>query len=154
MRILFVCHGNTCRSPAAEALVRKMAMDAELDLHLDSAGISADRLGAAPTPAMQELAQKAGYNMAGLKARKTTRTDYDDFDLMIGMDNSVVAKLIADRPAQVRTPITGFMQYADALGPDEISDPWHTGDYPAAFDLIQKAAKALIVKLQSGQPRQ
>ncbi|MGB0901896.1 low molecular weight protein-tyrosine-phosphatase [Halocynthiibacter sp.] len=154
MRILFVCHGNTCRSPAAEALVRKMAIDAGLDLHLDSAGISADRLGAAPTPAMQDLAQKAGYNMAGLKARKTARTDYEDFDLIIGMDNSVVAKLITDRPAQASTRITGFMQYPDSSGPNEIADPWHTGDYPTAFDLIQKAAKALIVKLQSDQPRQ
>ena len=154
MRILFVCHGNTCRSPAAEAVVRGLAADVGLGLQIDSAGISADRLGAPATPEMYQLAESAGYDLTGAFARKISTMDYDAFDLLIAMDKSVVAALKADQPISSRAQVIGFMDYTGGEGPSEISDPWHTHDYPAAFDLIQTAARAFIATLVADQPRQ
>jgi len=154
MRVLFVCHGNTCRSPAAEALVRKIASENGLALHLDSAGISADRLGAPATSAMQKIALAAGYDLGGLQARQVTTADYSDFDLMIGMDKSVVSALKVNLAEGAEIKITGFTDFCAQDAPDEIVDPWHTGDYSAAFALIHSAARAFVACVKADQLRQ
>jgi len=149
MRVLFVCHGNTCRSPAAEALVRH----ALPLLETDSAGVSADRVDAPPTPAMRALVEAEGVDMSDLRARQITPEDFADFDLIIALDHDVLAQLRAQYPAGARADLAGFMDYLPDAAESEIADPWHTGDYPAAFDLIRQAADAFVTALKN-QPRQ
>ncbi len=149
MRVLFVCHGNTCRSPAAQALVRHACPHIETD----SAGVSADRVTAPPTPAMRALVEAEGVDMSDLQARQITPGDFTDFDLIIAMDHDVLAQLKTLRPIGATAKMAGFMDYMPGAIVSEIADPWHTGDYPTAFELIQQAADAFVDALKD-QPRQ
>ncbi len=85
-RILFVCLGNICRSPSAEAVVRQMAGQRGIDLELDSAGTSDWHIGKPPYGPMQEAARVRGYDLSPLRARQVSAADFHHFDLVLGMD--------------------------------------------------------------------
>ena len=98
-RVLFVCLGNICRSPAAEGVMRALADRAGADLTLDSAGTSDWHIGDAPYGPMQAAAERRGYDLAPLRARQAVAADFDRFDLIVAMDAKNRADLEALRPA-------------------------------------------------------
>ena len=142
-KILFVCLGNICRSPAAEGVFRALAPNVETD----SAGTGHWHIGEAPYPPMQNAAKARGVDVSDLRARQFCAEDFDDFDLIIGMDDKNVKDIESLRPAGNVTPVKRFMDYAPGRGVDHVPDPYYTRDFEGVLDLIEDAAKGLRASL-------
>lgn len=139
-RILFVCLGNICRSPAAEGVVRAM----DPGLVLDSCGTGGWHVGEAPYGPMQQAAQRRGYDLSALRARQFTPDDFGRFDLILCMDGDNLREVEAQRPAGKATPVRLFTDYAPESGADRVPDPYYTRDFDGALDLIEACAKGLL----------
>jgi protein-tyrosine phosphatase len=141
-RILFVCLGNICRSPAAEGVTRAMAAARGLDLALDSAGTGDWHVGSPPHPPMVAAARARGWDLSPLRARQVSAADFDRFDLILGMDRANLAALARLRPAGNATPLRLF------LGEAEVPDPYFDGSFDAALDLVEEGAARLLDQLE------
>lgn len=153
MRLLFVCLGNICRSPAAEALVAAHAARTGLILSLDSAGTGDWHRGAPPHPPMIRAALARGLNMNALRARQITQQDFDNFDHIFAMDRQNLADIEHMRPGHSKTPVTLFLaELPRPAGPKQrhprdVPDPYYSGDYTGVLDLLDRAAAALVARL-------
>ncbi len=146
-RILFVCLGNICRSPAAEGAVRARAAEAGLALELDSAGTAGWHVGKPPYGPMIAAAARRGIDLAPLRARQFSARDFTRFDLILGMDRDNIADMERLRPAGNETPLKLFLEYAPQTGFREVPDPYHTRDFEQALDLIEAAARGLVERI-------
>ena len=142
-KILFVCLGNICRSPAAEAIFRATCPG----IAADSAGTSDYHIGEPPYGAMQQAAAARGIGMSDLRARQFKRADFADFDLILVMDRANQRAVEALRPAGATTPVQLFAPLAEGFGTDEVPDPYYTRDFSGCLDLLQAAAKGLRKEL-------
>lgn len=144
MKILVVCAGNTCRSPAAEAAIATAAARAGLTLDVSSAGTSADRIGAPPTPAMVEAGRRRGLEIAG-RASQVTAAQLESADLVLAMDPQNELFL---RSLSTATPVVLLGSY-DTSEDAEIRDPYGAGEeiYLATLDRIIAAAEAMVGSL-------
>lgn len=140
LKIVFVCLGNICRSPSAEALCRARLPD----LEVDSAGTGGWHVGDPPYGPMQAAARARGIDMSGLRARQLQPDDFMRFDLIFGMDAQNLADIEAVRPAGNTTELRNFAQCADA---DAIPDPYYTRDFDGALDLLETCVDALAREL-------
>lgn len=138
-KILFVCLGNICRSPAAEAIFRVQCPEVETD----SAGTSDYHVGEPPYGAMQQAAAKRGIAMSDLRARQFVRRDFQDFDLIVVMDRANQRAVEALRPAGATTPVILFAPLAAGFGTDEVPDPYYSRDFNGCLDLLEAAAEGL-----------
>lgn len=145
--ILFVCLGNICRSPAAEGVVRWMAEDAGLALHLDSAGTGGWHAGEPPYPPMVEAAARRGIDLTGLRARQLMVADFTRFDRVIVMDRANLRDAVAIRPDHGVMPEM-FMTFAPGVPVAEVPDPYYTRRFDETLDLIELAARGLIEQLK------
>lgn len=142
-RILLVCLGNICRSPAAEGVLRQLAPH----LALDSAGTSSWHVGEAPYPPMQQAAHARGYDLSTLRARQVSPADFAAFDLILAMDETNLADLEAIRPNGNTTPLRLFAEFATRQTATSVPDPYYTRDFDGTLDLIEDAARGLLAKL-------
>ena len=142
MRILFLCLGNICRSPAAEAVVRHQAAKAGLRVELDSAGTGDWHVGEPPYGPMQAAARARGYDLSALRARQLAPADFARFDFILAMDQQNLrdARMIA--PERARAVLEPFL----AQGED-VPDPYYTRDFDACLDIIEAGAEELIARL-------
>ncbi|WP_106163115.1 low molecular weight protein-tyrosine-phosphatase [Tritonibacter scottomollicae] len=138
-RILFVCLGNICRSPAAEALVRDKCPEIETD----SAGTSDFHTGAPPYGPMQAAAKKRSINMSDLRARKFTSEDFLKFDFIIVMDGENQRNVEDLRPSGNTTPVELFAPMAPGHVAQDVPDPYYTRDFDGCLDLLEAAATGL-----------
>lgn len=101
MKVLFVCLGNICRSPTAEGVFRRYVEQAGLSdkITIDSASTSDWHIGKAPDPRTVAAAAKRGYDLSGLRGRQAKAEDFNEFDLILAMDNSNLSNLQAIQPA-------------------------------------------------------
>ncbi|MGB0697183.1 MAG: low molecular weight protein-tyrosine-phosphatase [Rhodospirillaceae bacterium] len=138
--VLFVCTGNICRSPTADGVFRaKLAAEGLTDRVLvDSAGTGAWHVGEAPDPRTRQAAKGRGYDLDPLRARQVTRSDFDRFDLLLGMDRSHVVAM--DRMAGSvgdREKVALFMNFAaeapGGSGTDAIPQRWIGADMPDPY---------------------
>ncbi len=148
-RILFVCLGNICRSPTAEAVTRAMAAERGLDLVLDSAGTGDWHLGHPPHPPMIAAAGRRGYDLRPLRARQIAPGDFAAFDLILGMDRANLDGIERLRPAGSETSVAGFLCPFDPRGTADVPDPYLTGDFEGALDLIETGAGRLLDQLRA-----
>ncbi|MFQ5774824.1 MAG: low molecular weight protein-tyrosine-phosphatase [Kiloniellaceae bacterium] len=155
-RVLFVCTGNICRSPTAEAVLRKMAADAGLAgrIECDSAGTHAWHAGLAPDPRAVRAGAERGYELVSLRARRLSEDDFRAFDLIIAMDRGHDSHLEARRPADgaaagVRL-LLDFAPEAAAAHAGDVPDPYHGGpaDFEHALDLIEAGVRGLLAALR------
>ncbi len=137
VKILFVCLGNICRSPAAEAVVR----DLRPDLMVDSAGTGSWHIGKPPYGPMQDAMRARGWDMSDLRARQVVVADFEAFDLIICMDDDNVADIERLRPGACPTPVRLFADYAGETG--AVPDPYFTRDFDGALDMIDRCAQGL-----------
>lgn len=142
-RILFVCLGNICRSPAAEGVFRTRAPHYETD----SAGTLGWHIGGPPYGPMQAAASARGIDLGDLRARQFAAADFNRFDLIIGMDDSNIADLEALRPPGNDTPVRLLTDFAPETGADHVPDPYYTRDFEGALDLIEAAVDGLKAHL-------
>lgn len=145
-RILFVCLGNICRSPTAEAVTRAKAEARGIDLVLDSAGTAGWHIGKPPYAPMQEAARAKGYDLSALRARQVSTTDFGTFDQIIVMDSDNAADLAAVGPAD---KVTLFTEFASQSGMDHVPDPYFTRDFDGALALIEACADGLLDSVEA-----
>ncbi len=149
-KILFVCHGNICRSPMAEFIFKDMVKKngRENDFHIESAATSDEEIfmgrGNPVYPPAREQLLLHGINPDGKTARRLTKADYDKFDLIIGMDkmNMRNISLISgeDRDNKIK-------KLLDYCGGGDVDDPWYTGKFKEAYECIYKGCQALFDEL-------
>ncbi|NIZ61368.1 phosphotyrosine protein phosphatase [Sedimentitalea sp. CY04] len=142
-KVLFVCLGNICRSPAAEGIVRHLAPE----LETDSAGTAAWHVGKPPYHAMQEAIVQRGLDISDLRARQFTSSDYHQFDLIIVMDSDNQADVESLRPPGSQTPVSLFTDFAKGSAQDHVPDPYYTRDFDGCLDLLEQAAHGLKAAL-------
>ncbi|EEE37199.1 protein-tyrosine-phosphatase, low molecular weight [Rhodobacteraceae bacterium KLH11] len=143
-RILFVCLGNICRSPAAEGVFRARAPHHQTD----SAGTAGWHVGNPPYGPMQQAARARDIDLSDLRARQFVAEDFHRFDLIIGMDAENVAGIEAQRPDGNDTPVRLLTDFAPHTGADHVPDPYYTRDFDGALDLIEAAVEGLEGYLQ------
>jgi Protein-tyrosine-phosphatase len=148
-KILFVCLGNICRSPSAEAVFAAKAQAARLPVIVDSAGTGNWHVGEPPYGPMQRAASARGYDLSSLRARQITVLDFEGFDLIIAMDEANLRDIERLRPSDSETPVTLMMSYAPQTGERAVPDPYYTRDFDEALDLIEAAATGLLATLRS-----
>jgi protein-tyrosine phosphatase len=151
MRILFVCTGNICRSPTAEAVMRAKLAAAGLDHTVDSAGIQGFHTGEPPhAPAIRAAAAR-GYDLLPLRARRLERSDFRRFDLLLAMDRTHLERM---RRLAVAGPgrIGLFLDHAPWLEEREVPDPYYGGstEFEHVLDLIEAGCEGLIAMLREG----
>ena len=143
-RILFVCLGNICRSPAAEGVFRTLCPEVETD----SAGTAGSHVGSPPYGPMQAAAGARGINLSDLRARQFKPADFGRFDLIVAMDADNLQDIEAQRPAGAETPVRLFTDFAAGSGADHVPDPYYTRDFDGCLDLIEAAAQGLANSLR------
>ncbi len=150
-RILFVCLGNICRSPTAEAVFRKLVEEAgyQDEFEIDSAGTSAYHIGEAPDRRSQAAARRRGYDMSGLRARQVTPADFEYYDLILAMDNNNLRELVSQCPQSLRPKVRLFLEYGQRFHEKEVPDPYYGGKdgFDHVLDLIEDASRGLLASL-------
>ena len=151
MRVLFVCLGNICRSPTAEAVFRQQLSSAGLDVQVavDSAGTSDWHVGKPADTRTRLAAQRRGYDMAALRGRQVQVEDFSRFDLILAMDASNLAELQALQPADSHAELDLYLRrYQLAL--DEMPDPYYGGEegFEHVLDLAEQAAACLLAEVR------
>ncbi len=143
-RILFVCHGNICRSPMAEFVFKHLAGQAGLSKQFEvaSAATSTEEIGnPVYPPARQKLAEH-GISCAGKVARQLTITDGDYYDLLIGMDEANRRNILRMIDSTNASKVHLLMEFA---GQDkEVADPWYTGDFEATWQDVLVGCRGLL----------
>jgi protein-tyrosine phosphatase len=150
-RILFVCLGNICRSPAAEAIFKKIADDIKLEVEVDSAGTSAWHAGERADARMRKHARERGYNITSLSRAFDEKTDFDNFDMIIAMDDSNYHTLKdMARTSDEELKIIRMGEFIIKSGYDYIPDPYYGGDagFELVIDLLEKGSTALLKQLK------
>ena len=145
--ILFVCLGNICRSPTAEAVTRQLAARAGCDLRLDSAGTGDWHVGEAPCPGMVRAAAAHGYDLTGLRARQIAAADFARFDLIVAMDRENLADIADLAPKGARAAVRLFTAFAPETGVSDVPDAYFTHDYDGALALIETCAAGLVAEI-------
>lgn len=146
MRILTVCLGNICRSPAAEAAIRATAAEVGLDVVVDSAGTGRYHIGDGPSPQSVEAGAEVGLVISG-RARQVTPEDFDVFDMIVAMDHANYENLRRLAPSDLaRQKIRLFRDFDPNSVGEEVPDPYYgtEADYREMIQIILPAARGLV----------
>jgi protein-tyrosine phosphatase len=150
--VLFVCMGNICRSPIAEAVFRRYVVeDGVADLvSVDSAGTHGYHIGAEPDFRAQAAAARRHYDLSGLRARQVKREDFDAFDYILAMDQANLAHLRGLSPPAQRHKTRLFLDFASGAQLREIPDPYYGPEqgFELVLDLAEDAAKGLLLEVR------
>lgn len=151
-KILFVCHGNICRSPMAEFLMKELVRQAGQAeaFCIASAATSAEELGNPVYPPVRRKLAEHGIDCTGKTARQLTRRDYEDWDLLIGMDEENMAGMRRLFGGDPDGKLHRLLEYA-GLNQD-VADPWYTRDFDAAWQDVTVGCTALLNRLSRRRP--
>jgi protein-tyrosine phosphatase len=149
-RVLFVCMGNICRSPTAEAVVRDFAQRmAGIALEVDSAGTHGYHAGDAPDERSIVAARRRGFDLGKLRARVVEAEDFERFDLVLAMDDAVLERLRELAPRRHAERVRLFLDFAPGLGRRDVPDPYYGGaaGFEEVLDLVEEGARGLLAAL-------
>ena len=143
-RILFVCHGNICRSPMAEFVMKDLASKAGLshEYYIESAATSTEEIGNAVYPPARRKLAEHGISSKGKTARQMNRADYDRFDLLIGMDEWNIRNMTRICGGDPEGKICKLMDFTPR--PGDVADPWYTGDFEATWQDVLLGCQCLL----------
>lgn len=146
-KILFICHGNICRSPMAEFVMRDMVNKAGLSnkFEISSAATSTEEIGNSVYPPVKRLLADNGISCYGKTARQLTKKDYDNYDLLIGMDGANYRNINRICGGDKQNKIHLLMDFTGS--PHDVADPWYTRNFDATWNDINEGCKALLDKL-------
>lgn len=150
--VLFVCLGNICRSPLAEAALRGEAARLGLEIEVDSAGTGDWHIGHPPDRRATAVASRNGVDISHLRARQVTPGDFDSFDLIIALDRQNLADLKAMQPIGSRAQLSLLLDHVEGREGDAVADPYEGDD--SHFDLtwadVTAGAQALARRIRHG----
>ena len=148
VRILFVCHGNICRSPMAEFVMKNIVARAGLapQFHIESAATSTEEIGNPVYPPARRKLAEHGISCAGKTARQLQRGDYDRYDLIIGMDWANLRNMNRICGGDPDGKIHLLLDYTDR--PGDVDDPWYTGDFDATWRDVNAGCMGLLDSLK------
>lgn len=143
-KILFVCHGNICRSPMAEFIMKKLVADAhrENDFEIASAATSTEELGNAVYPPARRKLAEHGIRCDGHSARQITRADYNYYDLIIGMDSYNLRNMNRIFGGDPEGKICLLLDFTNR--PGDVADPWYTGNFDATYRDCLEGCKEIL----------
>ena len=143
-KILFVCHGNICRSPMAEFVMKDLVRKAGLEsqYHIESAATSTEELGNEVYPPAKRKLAEHSISCKGKTARQMTRNDYNRFDLLIGMDDWNIRNMQRICGGDPEGKIHKLLDYTYRTG--NVADPWYTGDFEATWHDVLEGCQALL----------
>ena len=147
IKILFICHGNICRSPMAEFVFKDMVKKrgVERQFEIASAATSTEEIGNPVHYGTKNKLAKYGISVAGKTARQITRRDYDDYDLLIGMDLANIRNMRRFWNGDPEGKVRLLLEFAGISR--EVADPWYTGDFDATYDDVVTGCTALLEEL-------
>ncbi|MGI8705883.1 MAG: low molecular weight protein-tyrosine-phosphatase [Sphingomicrobium sp.] len=153
VRVLFVCLGNICRSPLAEAALRAEAERIGLDVEVDSAGTGDWHVGQPPDRRAQAVARRNGADIARLRGRQVSRGDFERFDHIVAMDRENLAALRRLRPEGGRAQLSLLLDHVTGREGKPVGDPYYGG--PEGFETtwsdVAEGARALARKIADDQ---
>lgn len=151
--VIFVCLGNICRSPTAEAVFRQLVVNEGLQhhVHIDSAGTHAYHVNEPPDQRAQAAAARRGIDMSALRGRRATDSDLERFDYVLAMDSENYHNLMLISDDTNRHKIRLFMDFAPGRPEDEVPDPYYggPGGFDNVLDMVEEAAQGLLQELRS-----
>ena len=147
-KILFVCHGNICRSPMAEFVMRDLVKKAGLasQFQIESAATSREEIGNPVYPPAQRKLAEHGISCDGHAARQLTNADYENYDLLIGMDSANLRNMYRICGGDPDGKLHLLMDYTDH--PCDVADPWYTGEFETTWRDIEEGCRALLDELR------
>ena len=150
IKILFVCHGNICRSPMAEFVMKDLVKKAglEKEFTIASAATHYDEIGSPVYPPARRKMAEHGISCSGHSARLLEKRDYDRFDYLIGMDSANLRNMRRICGGDPHGKISLLLDYAGQHR--DVADPWYTGDFEATWQDVEAGCTALLDTLQNG----
>ena len=144
VKILFVCHGNICRSPMAEFVMKDLVKKAgqESRFHIESAATSTEEIGNPVYPPARRKLAEHGIDCAGKRARRLTGADYDIYDLLIGMDRANLRNMLRICGGDPGEKMHLLMDYTDH--PGDVADPWYTDDFETTWRDVLAGCRGLL----------
>ena len=144
-KILFVCHGNICRSPMAEFVMKDLVKKAglEAEFHIESAATSTEEIGNPVYPPARRKLAEHGIDCQGHAARQLHNSDYDYFDLLIGMDKANLRNMYRICEGDFDDKMHLLMEFAGHPN-TEVADPWYTDDFEATWRDVLTGCKGLL----------
>ena len=146
-RILFICHGNICRSPMAEFVMKDLVKKAGLasQFHIESAATSREEIGNPVYPPARRKLTEHGISCEGHAARQLTNRDYDEYDLLIGMDQANLWDMYRICGGDFADKMHLLMDFTDR--PGEVADPWYTDDFDTTWRDVEEGCRGLLQKI-------
>ena len=146
-KILFICHGNICRSPMAEFVMKDLVRKAGLasQFHIESAATSREELGNPVYPPARRKLAAHGISCGGHAARQLTRQDYDRYDYLIGMDSANLRDMQRICGSDHAGKLSLLMEHTNR--PGNVADPWYTGDFEATWRDVLEGCRGLLQEL-------
>ena len=148
IKILFLCHGNICRSPMAEFLMKDMVQKAglEAEFEIASAATSTEEIGNPVYPPVLRMLAEHGIDCSGKTARQLQKRDYGAWDLLIGMDRANIQNMQRICGGDPSGKIHLLMEYTSR--PGEVADPWYTGNFDATWRDVEEGCGGLLQRLR------
>lgn len=151
LKILFVCHGNICRSPMAEFVMKDLVQKAGLShqIQVDSAATSSEEIGNSIHYGTRRKLQEKGIPFDDHRARRMTKRDYETYDLLIGMETMNIRNMLRITQGDPLHKISRILDHTPH--PRDIDDPWYTGNFDITYEQIREGCEALLQKLSAAE---
>ena len=148
IRVLFVCHGNICRSPMAEFVLKDMVIQAGISdqFFIASAATSTEEIGNPVYPLAKRILAQHGISCEGKTARQIRKSDYAQYDIIIGMDDANMRNMRHAFGGDPENKLHLMMDYTNRKG-SSVADPWYTGDFQATWRDVSDGCRGLLLSL-------
>ena len=145
IKILFLCHGNICRSPIAEFVFKNLMKDYKEGFYVDSKAVSRDEIGNGIYPPAQKKLREKNIPFDNHRSTQITLEDYNNFDYIIVMEEYNIPRLMRIIGEDVDNKVYKILDFTDT--PGDIEDPWYTGNFDETYDDILEGCRALLASL-------
>lgn len=149
IKILFICHGNICRSPMAEFVMKDLIKKAGLtqEFEIASAATSTEEIGSPVHPGTRNKLKQYGISTAGKYAVQLKKSDYENYDYIVGMDSQNIRNMLRILNGDPQGKICRLLDFA--INPGDIADPWYTGNFDKTYTDVLEGCQSMLSKIKS-----